>query len=504
MRKWLLIALAAGALHAAIIRGTVVEHQTGRVLARALVVITPVQGSAGPALSVRTSSYGVFEFPPVPAGAYLVSASRRGFAPTHYGQKHWKAAGVPIVLEEAASTFLSIRMPRFGSIAGTILDENDVGLPEHEVVVYRNARPPQFLQRVQTDDRGMYRAFGLEPGKYLVRTVGKQYEEGGYLPTFHKETATVEQAFAVEVELDRQTDDVNVRPAPGRLFTLGGQALVPTVPPSPATLTLVSDTGSEMVSSDSSGAFQFPPTAPGQYELYAQAPGGRTGALAAYVPLMLDRDRRDIRIALGQLPSVQFVFEDGKGQAIDSRSLQVMARRKDLSGDGKPETLRLTRDRVSLLPGRWNVTLAPTPAYCVAGFSGPKPDGLERGRPDGWNEIVIAGGGLPVVKFVLSSSPGSIGGAVTASGQDPVAGAPVYLEAYDPDQRKRLGDVRMVRTDVRGQYQFPGLPPGHYRVVSSFEFQMPDSMTMEAAGARAAKVEEGRALVQNLDLYVSR
>lgn len=368
MRKLLLLALAGGALHAAIVRGTVVEHQTGKALARALVLISPVQGSAGPTLSVRTNTYGAFEFPPVPAGAYLVSASRRSFAPVQYGQKHWKAAGLPIVLEEAASTFLNIRMPRFGSIAGTILDENDVGLPEHEVVVYRNARPPQLVLRVKTDDRGMYRAFGLEPGKYLVRTVGKQYEEGGYLPTFHKEVATVEQALAVEVEIDRQTDDVNVRPFPGRLFTVAGQANVPTLPPASATLTLVSDMGSETVSSDSAGNFQFNPVAPGQYELYAQAPGGRSGTLAAYVPLQLDRDRRDIRIPLGQVPSVQFVFEEGKGQAIDSRSLQVMARRKDLSGDGRPETLRLTRDRVPLLPGRWDVMLAPTPACYVAGF----------------------------------------------------------------------------------------------------------------------------------------
>ena len=48
MRKWLLLTLAAGALHAAIIRGTVVEHQTGKVLARTVVVIQPLPGTYGP------------------------------------------------------------------------------------------------------------------------------------------------------------------------------------------------------------------------------------------------------------------------------------------------------------------------------------------------------------------------------------------------------------------------------------------------------------------------
>jgi Carboxypeptidase regulatory-like domain len=99
LRQCLLPALTAGLLQAAIIRGTVVEHQSGKVLARALVVVTPVQGTPGPTVSIRTNSYGAFETPAIPAGAYLVSVSRRGFAPTLYGQKRWKAPGIPVILE---------------------------------------------------------------------------------------------------------------------------------------------------------------------------------------------------------------------------------------------------------------------------------------------------------------------------------------------------------------------------------------------------------------------
>ncbi|HMC58766.1 MAG TPA: carboxypeptidase regulatory-like domain-containing protein, partial [Candidatus Solibacter sp.] len=135
------------------------------MLARALVVVTPIQGSAGPTVGIRTNVYGAFETPALPAGAYLVSVSRRSFAPAQYGQKRWKAPGVPVFLEEAQSTFLNIRLPRFGSVTGTILDENEVGLPEHDVVIYRTTRPPQLVTRVKTDDRGMYRIAGLEPGR---------------------------------------------------------------------------------------------------------------------------------------------------------------------------------------------------------------------------------------------------------------------------------------------------------------------------------------------------
>jgi protocatechuate 3,4-dioxygenase beta subunit len=508
MRQFVLAALlqtyaAAGLLQAAAIRGTVVEHQTGKVLARALVVVTPVQGSAGPTVSIRTNVYGVFETPVLPAGAYLVSVSRRSFAPAQYGQKRWKAPGVPVFLEEAQSTFLNIRLPRFGSVTGIILDENDVGLPEHDVVIYRNTRPPQLVTRVKTDDRGMYRIAGLEPGRYLIRTVGKQYEEGGYLPTFHKEVTALDQAYQIEVDIDRESSDVNVRPRPGQLFTVAGQALAN--PPQPVQLSLVSDTGSEALTTGADGNFKFNPTAPGRYELYAQAQGDRRGPIAAFIPLEVDRDRGDVRIALRYYPEVVFSFRDTKGQPIDPSAVQVVARRKDLAGDGKPENLRLSKDTVNLLPGRWDLALVPNPKYYAENFHGPTGDQVERGRADGWNEIVVFGSPPPnAVLFRLSSSPGTLHGTVTASGHEPVPGAPVYLELYDVDARKRLIDVREARTDIHGQYQFFGLAPGHYRIVSTFEFLAPDSATMDLASPRTVQIEEGRDTPLDLDLYVVR
>src|SRR5207248_8141159 len=87
MRIFLLLLLAVLPLDAAILRGYVVEHSTGKVLARTLVAIVPLPGTSGPTLSVRSNSSGMFEFINIPAGAYLVNASRRGFAPVHYGQK---------------------------------------------------------------------------------------------------------------------------------------------------------------------------------------------------------------------------------------------------------------------------------------------------------------------------------------------------------------------------------------------------------------------------------
>ena len=94
-RLALLAPLMAGEANAAIIRGVVMENQTGHPLARTLVTVQPVAGTNGATASLRTNMYGAFESPPLPGGAYLVSASRPGFVTSYYGQKRWNSAGVP-------------------------------------------------------------------------------------------------------------------------------------------------------------------------------------------------------------------------------------------------------------------------------------------------------------------------------------------------------------------------------------------------------------------------
>ena len=221
MRTSLLVALGAACLQAAAIRGTVVENQTGRPLARALVVLEPVSGVAQRTASTRTNQFGTFEFSGLPGGAYLMAVSRPGFAPVNYGQKRWRAPGIPIVVQAGESKVLNIPLPRFASIAGTVLDESDVGLPEHDVVAYRVARPLELVARARSDERGRYRIAGLEPGKYYIRTVARQYEDGGYLPTFYRDTLRADDATSIEVTLDQQTDDINIRPLAGNLLSLG-------------------------------------------------------------------------------------------------------------------------------------------------------------------------------------------------------------------------------------------------------------------------------------------
>jgi len=109
------------------------------------------------------------------------------------------------------------------------------------------------------------------------------------------------------------------------------------------------------------------------------------------------------------------------------------------------------------------------------------------------------GGGLEQVQFVLSRTPGAVHGRVIGSGHQPASGAPVYLEALDPTARRRIKDVQITHADAQGQYRFPDLAPGNYRVLSSFDFDEPDG-SLDAKGGKTLHVEEARETVQDLDL----
>ena len=498
MCRLLLAAICCGCAHAAVIGGVVLDGSTGRPLARSLVTLKPVAGAAAKTLSVRANRGGEFTFSGVDGGFYLVSASRNGFAPFQYGQRDWKAAGKPMAVEPGGKLFLDIRLHRYGAISGTVLDENETGIPDQRVVAYRAKTPLEVAGGGLTDERGMYRIHGLEPDTYYVRTVAKELEDGsGLLPTFHKEVSALEQALTVEVNLDQEVEGIDVRPLPGKLVHVSGE--VANVPPVAATVTLISDVG--RVETRTSKAFRFDGVAPGQYELIAEGddPYGH-GRLGSYREMFVDKDLDDVRVQLTSLPETEFRLVDGNGNHIDAAKAKILARRKNLDGPSPTQDLTLVKDRATLGPGRWEIALIPPAGYYAAAFSGPGFADSERGRADGWN-VVLLRYGQPV-QIKLSSRPASIHGRVTGSGQDPVPGAPVYLEAFDQDARQRLTELRTTRSDIRGQYHFNGLAPGVYRILSSFEFEKPDSQAMEAAGARTVALSEGAENAQDLELYV--
>ena len=487
----LVVAVAAASLHAGVIRGVVVENFTSKPLARALVTVQPIAGTPGAMKSMRANSHGGFGFASLAAGAYIVKASRNNFMPAEYGQKRWNSAGMPVVLEDDdASAFLNIRLLRYSAISGTLVDENDEGLPGQGVLAYRNSKPPELMAHATSDERGVYRLHGLEPGTYLVRTAGDQSNDESYLPAFSKETDKLDQAHTVELFPDQEATDVDVRPLPGRLYSLSADV----TPRNPdVSITLVSEMGRKTVRAES---YRFTHLPPGDYELFAQSPaepGPGEKFTGSYQRISLGADAKLSLL----LRSPAAVTVSG---APANASGEIRIRQADLAGAGRSSELPL-RNGVATIPiGRWEVILQPPSGYYVSGVSGSTlAPGHE--RADGWQEMLSPGyGGL---RYTLTAGASTIRGIVKSS-DDPVSGAPVYLEAYDPAAGKRIADLRATNSDVHGQYRFNDLAPGTYRILGTFEYLFPDAETMGTANAQVVTVDAHNELSRDLELYVIR
>ena len=491
---------------AATIRGAVVEQATGRPLAHSLVTVSAVgpERSTGGSISTRANSSGLFFFSGLHPGGYVLTGSRKGFATRRYGQKNWKAAGTPILLPDEDSTFIvELRLQRLGAITGAVWDENQVGLPDQDVAVYDTTRPPKFLTKVRTDDRGIYRIGELEPGRYYVRTRGSQLEEGsGPLPTFFKDSPGVEQAKMVDVDLDQQAIDVNMQPPVGKLFHITGSAPVPRQVMQ-VTIDLVSDMGTVSGSVDASGHFTFDQLSPGTYELSATAivPQARL-MLAGYLKLVVDHDLEGVSLPLGPLPELELVFENSRGQYVPARSMEVWARRKELAGEGPAKRLRPDNNE-SLAPGPWEISVVPPRDSYVTSISARGRSDTSPAAVNGWKEFSLAPGDRLLLKAVLSSSLAALSGTVTLSRDQPAAGAPVFLHPLDLEAGAGFTTLKTTRTDLAGHYRFTALPPGRYLLLSSFDFERPSQVELQAARAATASVKEGSETNQDLELFVS-
>jgi len=411
MRMALLI-LAASVLHAATVRGNVVEHQTGKPLSRVLMKLLPLPGVPASVVTTRTNAYGEFEFANVPAGAYLLSAARKDYVTIQYGQKQWTSAGQALVMDDSAALFLNIRMPRFGAVSGRVVDENEVGIPNQQVVAYKSSRPPELIAHANADEQGRFRIYGLEPGSYVIRSAAWQDETISYVPTFSKEAGELEEARVVDVAFDQEVDRMDIKPARGNLLEVAG-TVFPSLPIQ-VKLTFATDMGREIT--ETAGPFKFGSVPPGIYEMYAEGVGdGTCPVLAAWQEVDLRKPHR-INMTV-PCATTTFVSIAGKGgQQMDPSQFQILARRVDRAGFGEVQQIQIARRGAMLLPGRWQIMLKTPPGYCVADLqaSSMQPG---RHRADGWNDITLTGPGY--LRFVVSSNPGGVHGQVIGTATSP-------------------------------------------------------------------------------------
>lgn len=159
--------------------GTVVS-ESGQTLKGARVSLSG--GAVG--RTVTTDATGAFVFDKLPEGRYSLSATRPRYLAGSYGQKKPERAGnqVPLADGEQVKN-LTVTLFSAGVITGTVYGDDGEPVQNAQVRALRSSmrtgvRRLQPSNSGQTDDRGMYRLYGLMPGEYVVSAVSNQNDQG--------------------------------------------------------------------------------------------------------------------------------------------------------------------------------------------------------------------------------------------------------------------------------------------------------------------------------------
>jgi Carboxypeptidase regulatory-like domain len=497
MHRVLVLLAVAVCAQAGSIHGVVLEQASGRPLARVVVRLDPVPQSGGKQLTMRAGRSGQFAFPVIAPGVYLLVALSDGYFPVAYGQRLPIGRGTPIQVTVESDFFAELRLRHKGALTGRVLDENGVGRAGVPVLAYRARLPLLSAGSALSDDRGVFRIHGLDPGKYWVRSAAHTLDDGsGWLPTFGPQSREVRDARVHPVTVDADTTDADVSPDPGALFHLGGVIACDTA--GAVIVTLSSETGRRRTQTACPvGGYKFEGLAPGVYEVFATLPDG---AASGFTEFFLDRDSAVGNVQVTQAPTVDIEVRRAGSNVLADIPLTLTGRRQDLS---EAEAERdITRPRTTLAPGRWELRAHPPAGQYVESIvnlrSAPRRPGKAE-RVSDWFEVFIEARFPSRIRITVSDKAAQIAGKVMTDSK-PVPGAPVFLWPVAESARRSLSGPLQALSDTEGRFRFDSLPPGDYRMLASFDVNEVDEELMEAS--RAAIVHADASQTANIELPV--
>jgi hypothetical protein len=234
----------------AVVRGRVIDGQTGAAIPRARVRL---MGGAGPGRPpVMTDEQGVFTFTGVPAGGFTVTASKAtymdGVNPDR-GRSLRSSAVRPLFLKgDETVDNVVVRLYRGGAITGRVVDAHGDPLEYAQVaavaVTPSGAGRAGFRGMMQTNDLGEFRISRLTPGRYLlmVNAQSRNQEDPRIeappfpqpVPTYFPNVLSRSEAQPVPVGRGQTVSGIEIAMAEGvptvvtgRLIVADGQPLSP-------------------------------------------------------------------------------------------------------------------------------------------------------------------------------------------------------------------------------------------------------------------------------------
>ena len=535
-----------------------VVNEAGQPLADALISVG-TYGFGAPSRTTTTDSDGSFQVTGLDSVAYLISASFPG-----YVQAPRDPDVNPIGYYRVGES-VRLEMIKGGVITGTVTrssGEPVVVVPVRAYMIRDSkgqlTRYGTPVQERNTDDRGVYRIYGLAPGVYLVAAGGGRssaYNVSAYAtdaPTYAP-SSTRDTAAEIVVHTGEEIADVDIRYRGESGHAVSGvvNSKVTADQPQGFSITLVSTFNG--ISQPSYSSFQSPGGR--GFSIYGVADGDYDAIAQSFVPAtaewILSAPRR-IKVRGADVTGIELTASPlgsirGRVTLEDSKAPECKDKRRPLFGEtlvtpwhnekgvakdqprfmwglGTPTlpdeqgdfTLR------NLAPGQYRFNARPMVRYWyLKSISWPSSTSLPKGSQEtqpadaarNWTTLK-AGDRLSSLTITLAEGAASLQGQIeVAEGQSLPSKMFVYLV---PAEREKSNDVLRFFTSIvlDGTFEMTNLAPGRYRIVARAvaenesnmlsKLRLPDEAEMRAQlllEAEGTKIETELKPCQNVRDY---
>ena len=447
-----------------------------------------------------TDENGNYQITKVPAGTYAVMPASPAYVATE-GRKSL------IVGKNETVENVDIALELGGAITGKVTDAD--GNPMIEEMIYVSAVTTSqrafYFRNIRTDDRGIYRAYGIPPGRYTVAAgsdtnsyIGSRRPGGAHQRTYHPSTIDSAAATVIDVGDGSEATNVDITFAgPARTFTARGRIIdSDTNQPMPNARVGVqifmqygTSALGNVTEATKDGEFKVENLAPGKYAIYSEPPANADWHSEAVKFEITDRDVDELVIKTSRGASVSGVVtlegtDDAKVRAslLTSRIVGQIAggylgRTQPSSTINPNGSFRIT----GLAAGRLMLQLQPREPFRIIRM---ERDGIVTRDMEIKEHEQITG-----LRVIVGHANGAISGVIRPpDGFELPATSRLRVVVRRTEDVVLGTSIAPVDADARGHFRVDGLIPGTYEMLVGVFLSTPPTRSPSLSPTRQTVV----------------
>ncbi|MDX2031669.1 MAG: carboxypeptidase regulatory-like domain-containing protein [Blastocatellia bacterium] len=447
-----------------------------------------------PPRTATTDAEGRYRMANLAAGLYRINVHAPAHVVAGDSANDFEAGKRVNLADNETAESVNFELTRGGVITGKVIDQE--GHPVIAEVVHafrldeqgKRGRANALGSRFQTDDRGVYRIFGLEAGRYLVGAgasaddgVLRMSGGGFFRRTWHPDAVEEAKAKIVEVRPGGVAEEVDIRMArAAKAFAASGRVIEAETGKPVAGLTIayaVTKKGSFSIgigaaATNSQGEFRLEGLTPNSYSASTVGLGGRDLYAEPVEFEIVSGDVSDLEIKLGRAATISgtVVLEGATDPAIRAQ-LQKIELQPVSPGASILASMGTPRGTINA-DGTFRLGGVRPGKAQIFPFLQKAPPGFSLARTE-WNgaevkEIEVAPGEQTTgVRLIFNYGTASIAGRVEVKGGALPPGARLMVSLRREDES---GDDfwrgKTAAIDARNQFKLEGVAQGNYRLMA--------------------------------------